>query len=625
MSGISGRSTDAGSNRYSRVGARIAIIAAALLLMALASHPWWLAPLLSAHLSKTSGREVHFDSVRVGLSGSLAPVVVMRGVRIANAPWADTNQPFAALEEAVFRFSWRRFEDRWVVSHMMLRDGEVNLARQADGLRNWRLRNPEDRGPGHYWFYALEPHRATLRFVHSGIELALHTSASDAPAPASAAASAASAAAPAEAPGNRVDFDGTFRRVAFAGSVATGPVLTFLETDRWFPVRGHAEIEGVRLELDGRAADMFRATQIDAQVRLTGKSLAALHPFVGDRYAQPRAFRGEGRLRADAGHYAISGAQARVGGTDLSGELAWSRSGERRAVSGAVRSDSTDLADLLWLAGRGVPAAGKAASAADASARQDIDRDAFAGLRDLDADLSFDARRFHVAAVPALQSLKLKAALAAGALAVSNLDVGWAGGHSTGTLALDTRPHPALAAAQIETRGVRVETLFTGQDEQRRITGTVHGSLALKATGDNPEALRRTAAGAASLTLAAGTIPSMLDAMMGLEGGKMMRTLLSGTEPLPLPCAAASVDLSKGRATIRSLVIDSANTRTTGAGTIDLRDAAIELILTPEPKRPGLFELRKSIRLFGHLPKPERALVERAEPVAGAGCDAAKP
>ena len=98
-----------------RAVARIAVGAALLLVAALLTHPWWLAHALGDYLSRTSGRAVHFDSVRVGLSMSLTPVVVMRGVRIANAPWADTRRPFAAVEEAAFRFAWLRFEDRWVV------------------------------------------------------------------------------------------------------------------------------------------------------------------------------------------------------------------------------------------------------------------------------------------------------------------------------------------------------------------------------------------------------------------------------------------------------------------------------------------------------------------------------
>ena len=596
----------------SRFGLRLALGLGVAALVALASQPWWVAPLIGAHLSKTSGRDVHFDSVRIGLTGSLAPVVVMHGVRIANAPWSDASRPLAVLEELVFQFAWRRFEDRWVISRMMLRDGEVFLARHADGRRSWRLRDPEDRGPGHFWFQALEPHRASLRFVHDSIDLDVRTSASDLVAEASTTGG--------DTLVNRIDFDGSWRGTAFKGSTATGPELTFFETGRWFPLRGHIEVAGARLDAEGRAADLFRGLQIDARTIVSGTSLAALRPFMGNLPVDARPFRAEGQLRSDAAGHAFGNARARIGGTDLAGDIAWAHRSERRWIVAHLSSDATDLVDLMWLAGKGASTAGKNARAVAPAASQAQARDAFASARELDADLAFEARRLRVAAVPALQSLKLKAKLDAGALAVSDLDLGWAGGHSTGTLGLDLRQHPAKAEAQIETRGVRVETLFATADEKRRITGVLRGRMALKASGDDAPALRASAGGTISVALSAGTIPSLLDAQLGLEGGKLVRTLLSGNEALALPCAAAAVDVSAGRAHIRSLVIDSANTRTTGTGTIDLRDAAIDLVLTPEPKRPGLFELQKSIRLSGHLSKPEKKLVDRVEPLKVADC-----
>ena len=83
--------------RALRLGLGVALGLIVLLAGAVASHPWWLAPSLGAYLSKTSGREVHFDKVRLGLSDSLAPEAVFEGVRIANAPWADAGRPFAVL------------------------------------------------------------------------------------------------------------------------------------------------------------------------------------------------------------------------------------------------------------------------------------------------------------------------------------------------------------------------------------------------------------------------------------------------------------------------------------------------------------------------------------------------
>jgi uncharacterized protein involved in outer membrane biogenesis len=600
--------------RASQLLVRIVLALLGLLLAIVVSHPLWLAPLVGRYLTSTSGRAVHFDSIRLGLTPSLAPVAHLHGVRIDNAPWAESKAPFAALAEVVFVFAWRRFEDRRVVSYLLLRDGSVDLERSADGRRNWRLADPEDRGPGHYWFFSLEGHGATLAFIHPGIDLHFRAAATDLPATTSTSGETLS---------TRLDFEGDFRQVAFKGSLATGPVLTFLETDRWFGVRGRASIDGADLEVDGRASNIFRATRIDADASLAGRSLAALRPFVGDRYAEPRAFRAQGRLRSGDGRYELSDARAQVGATDLAGDLAWSQAGSHRTVGAHLKSDATDLADLLWLAGRPAMAIGASAPAlhVEASAVRPGERDIFAAARELDADIAFEATRFHVAALRALQSLRLKAGLAANQLTVTDFDAGWADGHSTGRLALDLRQPLAVVDATLDTRDVRVESLLGAQEEKKRITGALSSRLALKASGNSAEALRASASGTVSASLSGGTISSLLDAELGLEGGKLMRTLISGIEFLPLPCAAATVDVSGGQARIRSLVIDSANTRTTGSGSVDLRDAAIDLVLTPQPKRPGLFELQRSIHLFGRLPKPQRALVERVEPAPNAACD----
>ena len=63
----------------------LAVVVLALV-VAIATHPWWLAPLLAGQLRASSGRDVRFASVRIGLTPTLAPKVSLYGVRIANAP-----------------------------------------------------------------------------------------------------------------------------------------------------------------------------------------------------------------------------------------------------------------------------------------------------------------------------------------------------------------------------------------------------------------------------------------------------------------------------------------------------------------------------------------------------------
>ncbi|MEJ0100470.1 MAG: AsmA-like C-terminal region-containing protein [Pseudomonadota bacterium] len=591
---------------------RIVLVTALVLLAALLSQPWWLAPVLGDYLSRTSGREVHFDSARIGLTMSLAPVVVLRGVRIANATWADTRRPLAALEEATLQLSWHRHAGRWVVTHAMFRDGELNFAQLADGSRNWRLRHPEDRGPGHFWFFAVEPHRASLSFAHAGIGLAFQAVASD----------MRRAHAVADDLVDNITFDGVFHGIAFEGHVATGRVLSMMDTGHWFALRGTAAIKGMRLDIDGRAADLMRDQQADAEAVLEGDSLAALRPLLGERYLQPHAFHVSGRVHATPDHYELDDAQARIGATDLRGMLAWSSNGAQRNAQVDLRSSSADMADLLWLAGRdtGENAGTKpVANPAAASPAFDVSA-ASKAIRDVNAGFHFEAQHLRVAAVPALQSLKVQAVLAGNRLDITAFNVGLGGGHSTGVLALDLRNRPARADLRMDTEGVRIENLMPHLDDGHRITGALRAHLALKASGDDIAALRASVAGNISATLSDGTIARRLDALMGLEGGKLVRSMGRGDQALRLPCAAMTVEASAGIALVRSLVVASANTRLTGSGTLDLRTADIDLALTPESVRPGLFELNRSIRLSGRLPKPQRALVARLAPVSSEAC-----
>jgi AsmA family protein len=257
-----------------------------LLLAAILLQPLWLAPLVGRQLTQSSGRAVHFDRMWLSLSSALQPVVQWRGIRIDNAPCADSRRPFAALASATAVISWRSIEQRRpVIELMVLRDGEVDLERSADGLRNWRLSNPEYRGPGRYKVLALQAERASLRFRHEGADLDMRASAAPIGAASGAVGSAAAAASPLT---TRIEIDGEWRRLPFKVSAATGPALTFLETGRTFPLQGSITAGGARLDVDGRLGDIVREPLADARVAIAAPSLAPLAAFIDSPRRHPR-------------------------------------------------------------------------------------------------------------------------------------------------------------------------------------------------------------------------------------------------------------------------------------------------------------------------------------------------
>jgi uncharacterized protein involved in outer membrane biogenesis len=527
-------------------------------------------------------------------------------------------------------FSWSSLrEHRPVIALMILRDGEVDLERRADGLRNWRLSRPDDRGPGWFKVLSIRGENAAVRLAHERLELDLEARAS---ANRDAAAGAAREPMP-----TRLVVRGQWRGVPFVIDAATGEVLTFVETGRLFRTRGQVTSGGARLDFDGRLGDIVRDPRVDARLALTAPSLAPFAALLGPHRPEAKAVAVTGELKGEPGRYALSFAKARFGATDLAGELSWTRGDERDLVRVSLTSESASLADLRALAGsrpaKGIervaiavtaPARAMPASAPASAAGAPPEP---ARTRPVDTELSFAARRLHDAGMPWLQSGRVDAALAGGHLTVSSFDFGIGAGHAVGKASIDTASRPPRGDVEVDVNGLRIESFVPARAAKSLLSGTLHGRAALKASGDSAAALLASVAGTASAFVNDGTISSLLDAKVGLQGGRVVRSMLVGAEPIALRCGAIVLDLGRGSAKIRSLVVDTERTRVLGSGTIDLGKERVDVVLTPEAKQAGLFILDRSIHLHGPLREPHHELVARVAPASAPvrACRAERP
>src|SRR5262249_35565077 len=129
-----------------------------------------------------------------------------------------------------------------------------------------------------------------------------------------------------------------------------------------------------------------------------------------------------------------------------------------------------------------------------------------ARLKKVDAELDFAAKKFHMASVPALQSLRVNARLAAGVLKLDPVDIGVAGGHVSGRLAFDGNRKPLVAHATAELKDVHIEQLLVGLSEKAKGDGPLRGRVDLKGRGDSVAAIAATATGPAEIELAGGGI-----------------------------------------------------------------------------------------------------------------------
>jgi uncharacterized protein involved in outer membrane biogenesis len=568
--------------------------------VALFDWNWLRGPLVN-YLHGKSGREVRIGDLHVTLAWTLEPTVRLRGVYIENAAWAS-RQPMAAAGEVAFTFSLDSLRERRpIVSRLVLIDADVDMERRADGLRNWRLNEPDYRGPGRVQVRTLEAQRSKVRFINGEAGLDMTTQA----APAEPAVSGPRAG---DTLSSKLVFTGDYQGVRFEAAGLAGSILSFRDSNYSFPFRGHLTAGKTRADVDGIFADIFDSGPMDAKVRIAGPTLSRLHPFLKFRPPVSRPYVLEAQISQSSRKYTFAQLQGKVGDTALAGEATYDRNPERPLVDVSLRSASADLMDMVFLAGVDYRAGGsvtRPARVAKAEAEETrVDPDSghplhADRLRTMDAHLKLELVKLRVTAISTLDSLHLAADLVDGALRVTALDLGVAGGHITGSLTFDGQ----VAHASLGARNLRLERLLHATPSTAQSAGAIRSQLRMTGQGNSLAAVLANSTGSFAAIVDGGRISNLLDAKLGLNAGKALGLRIRGDRDIALHCGAAAFDFHNGMGKSQIVMLETAQTHTDGTGTIDLRNQSFDLLLTPQPKNPGLFTLRSSIRVDGSFKK----------------------
>jgi uncharacterized protein involved in outer membrane biogenesis len=208
-------------------------------------------------------------------------------------------------------------------------------------------------------------------------------------------------------------------------------------------------------------------------------------------------------------------------------------------------------------------------------------------------------------------SVQAAAVLTGGALEVKPLRLGLAGGQALGALTFDARQDPPQARVELEIRYLRLSNLFPPLAEAIGGAAPVRGHVKLAGRGDSLASLIGSASGSIAARMDKGRISNLADAKLALDMGRALKLLLRGDRHITLNCGVVEADVRNGTATSRTIVLDTEETHTSGIGTLDLRDQRWQVVLTPQPRRPGLFTRDASIRLHGSFTTARVALQER--------------
>ena len=573
---------------------RVALVAVLALVALCWAFDWnWCRPLIRHYVMSRSQRSFDFDDMQVHFRDGLDPTIEFRGLTIQNAPWAASRAPFIHAGRIALTVSWRTLgSDMTVISLIELDDAQVDMERLADGIRNWRITRPDDRGPPRVRVLALAARNSRLHTIHRGIDVELDASTTPLAAP-------RTLAQHADLPlTKRLVFKGTYKGKAFEGDAAVSDVLTFGATPRLFALQGTARMGALRLDAAGVSNDVHALGDFDLDATLSADGDAATWPLP-EALARVRPLAAQGHVAKAGERWTGSGVRVRAGRqstavVDATFTGSFKSETPRRTLKATLRDAVIDVDDIVPMRGK-APDTHADADHALSTRQLPLDR-----LRELDADVELRPARVIGAERGNVQGVRGHATLDAGVLRLQALDVALADGHVTGSLQVDASRSPADVAMDLSARGLRVDQLSTRLAANGALAGAVDGHAVVKTRGESARALVAGASGSVTLSLADGaSVSKRLDAKLGLNGGEWLRTLVDKSARVAVQCASMTLALEHGVATPRHVVFETPDTALAARGSANLADETLDATLTPARKKLALLALDKSIHAEG--------------------------
>jgi uncharacterized protein involved in outer membrane biogenesis len=353
---------------------------------------------------------------------------------------------------------------------------------------------------------------------------------------------------------------------------------------------------------------------VDIDIDISGASLADLKRLAPVNLPETPPYRLLGRFRNPADAFIIDGLQGRVGDSDLSGNVRYTRS-KRPVLQARLTSKLLDLDDL----GPTVGAPSKTASSgetAGAKQEQEVRKTKETGrvLPDkgfkvedwpiMDADVLFEGKRIVDAAQVPIENLSVKWTLKDGVLRFEPLTFAIADGKVNATVSLDGTRKPVAGKANITMSGVNLRKLAPATSKVTEPLGTLYARIDVTGNGTSVAELLGSANGRLAMFINGGLISNLLVELGGLDVAESLRILATRDVQVKLRCAVADLSLKDGIATPQVLIIDTTDTIVDGKGTLSFKSEEFDLVTSPEPKDPSPFVLRSPITIRGSFKDP---------------------
>lgn len=611
--------------------------------------------LIEGDLSVTWQRQLLDDATRSWLPW---PQINAKQLKLSNPAWSEVPQ-MVEVEELDFAISPISLPLRKVdVPAVRVSGAEVHLQREKDGRANWQFELSETKGS--LWTFRLgdivldrgvlrvddviervaltlqlEPLERSVRFAdvlqQQEGENRDESAATIGETGARKFREAASESEKVHGLRERAslqDYEfswtvaGKFRGSPIEGRGRSGAIIALHSDEQTFPLQARLRLGNTRIAFVGTLSNPSSLNALDMRLWLSGKSMSDLYPITGVTLPDTSPFATEGHLSGElkdgANVFRYEEFTGRVGASDIRGSLTYAETKPRAKLTGSVKSELIQFADLAPLIGAG-------------SARRENDSPARTGKlfpsgdfrtdrwQAMDAEVDFSGNRVVHGEVLPVVDIKTKISLDAGKLQLKPLGFGFAGGRADGSIVLDGRLAPMPGEIELRLSRIKLKQLFPKLDALKTALGEINGSAALSSKGNSISELFAKSNGELKLLINDGAVSKKLLETAGLNIANIVITQIFGDKDVQIDCAASHFAVNNGVAEATIFVFDTTDALINITGRANLAKESLDFELRPHTKGLRIFSLRSPLYLRGSFVKPDVGVKKAALLARGGG------
>ncbi|MCK5444286.1 MAG: AsmA family protein [Rhodospirillaceae bacterium] len=364
-----------------------------------------------------------------------------------------------------------------------------------------------------------------------------------------------------------------------------------------FPARIEVKATGFKALLDGGLRITKGAINPDFTISTDVSDMATLAKLSGVALPPVSTLQLAANLKGSANKFSLSAIEAKIGDSDISGDVSINLATKRPSVEGKLASM---LLDINQITGSNSAAPKKKTKPGDKVFSPDPL--GFAALGLADVKLSYSAKKLK-ADVLSLEDFSTTVELKASRLKIDPLSLKIGTGSIKMRASVDGAVKKPKITVRLSARGVDAGKLLKEFGLGEVMTLKVDSEVDLKGAGISVKAIMANLSGSARI--------------VGHEGrlnDKVIAAISTGfTDALPwasradanaINCVVAHFPIKSGIATAKTLLFDTNGMTVSGSGNANLKTETLNLMLAPEAKNVSLGSFAVPFKLTGAFSQP---------------------